>query len=69
MYLMLFLQQVDPDLDEIRETLNDIVADDKRAGELMQRIRRLTKRGESKPEQLNINNVIEKEKDLACLVF
>ena len=53
-----FLEQDDLDLDELREILKDIVADDKRAGELMHRIRRLVKRGDSKFEQLNINHVI-----------
>lgn len=54
-----FLHRENPDLDELREICNDIVVDDKRAGDLMRRIRRLSKRGESKFEQLNINNVIE----------
>jgi len=54
-----FLEQDDPDLDEIREILEDIVAADKRAGELMQRIRHMVKRDVSKFEQLDINNVIE----------
>ncbi len=38
-----FLAQEEPDLDEIREILADIVADDQRANEVIRRLRDLLK--------------------------
>ena len=53
-----FLEQEAPAIDDVREILRDIVADDKRAGEVMRRMRRLVKRGENQFEPLDINGVI-----------
>jgi two-component system sensor kinase FixL len=41
-----FLADDDVDLDELREILNDIVAEDQRAGEVIHRLRSLLKKGE-----------------------
>ena len=54
-----FLNQKDPNIDEVREILKDIVADDKRAGEVLRRIRRLVKRDSAQFEQLDINHLVE----------
>ena len=40
-----FLEQEEPDLDEIREILADIVADDKRASEVLRKLRDQLKEG------------------------
>jgi signal transduction histidine kinase len=47
-----------PDLDEIRETLDDIVADDRRAGDVIRRIRALLKKEEMPAELLDVNEVV-----------
>lgn len=54
-----FLDQEDPDIDEVREILKDVVADDRRASEVIHRIRRMIKRDNSQFERLDINRVIE----------
>ena len=54
-----FLDREVPDMDEVREILQDIVADDKRAGETMHRIRRLVKRDSSRFERLDVNRLVE----------
>ena len=59
-----FLDRENPDVDEVREILSDIVADDKRAGEVMRRIRRLVKRDSRQFERLDINRLIEEVKML-----
>ncbi|MDD2760822.1 MAG: ATP-binding protein [Methylomonas sp.] len=53
-----FLERGDVNRDEIRAILDDIVTDDQRAGELIQRLRRLLKKGEFQPEALNMNETI-----------
>lgn len=52
------LEQGDGNREEIRTILDDIVADDQRAGELIQRLRRQLKKGEFQPEVLNVNETI-----------
>lgn len=54
-----FLDREAPDVGEVREILQDIVADDKRAGETMHRIRRLVKRDSSRFERLDVNRLVE----------
>jgi PAS domain S-box-containing protein len=54
-----FLDREAPDMDEVREILQDIVADDKRAGETMRSIRRLVKRDGSRFERLDVNQLVE----------
>ena len=54
-----FLSGERPDLDEIREILSDIVADDKRAGEVIRRLRLLLKKGEAQHQELDLNEVVQ----------
>src|SRR5262249_37817699 len=43
---------------ELRETLEDIVQEDKRAGEVIKRLRSLLKRGAKSTESVNINDLM-----------
>lgn len=47
-----------PDIDEVRDILNDIVADDKRASQVIQRLRSLFRKGELKKEVLDVNDLV-----------
>ena len=53
-----FLAQDTPDLDEVRDALNDIVADDKRAGEIIRRLRQMVRDSASEHEVCNIADLI-----------
>jgi PAS domain S-box-containing protein len=53
-----FLEKEDPDVGEVRDILKDIVSDDKRAGEVIYRIRQLIKQGSNLLEMLDINQVV-----------
>jgi PAS domain S-box-containing protein len=53
-----FLAGDTPDLEEAREALRDIVRDGKRAGEIITRIRALTKRAAPPREELDLNETI-----------
>ena len=44
---------------QMRDTLLDIVSEDKRAGEVVQRVRALLKKGESRSEAVDINELVE----------
>jgi two-component system, LuxR family, sensor kinase FixL len=55
----LILAREDCDLGEIREILRDVAADDKRAGEVIGRLRTLLKKGEFQPQALDANDVIQ----------
>ena len=48
-----------PDLDEVRATLADIVADERRAGDLVQKLRRFLRRGEVERGELALAEVLE----------
>ena len=52
------LQAAAPNLQELREILDDIVADDKRAAEIIQRLRVLLKKGVLEHLPLDINDVV-----------
>jgi signal transduction histidine kinase len=52
------LQAAAPNLQELREILDDIVADDKRAAEIIQRLRVLLKKGALEHLPLDINDVV-----------
>jgi PAS domain S-box-containing protein len=52
------LAQKQPDLEEIRDALKDIVQEDNRAGEVIHRLRHLLKKGERKLESVNINDLV-----------
>lgn len=54
-----FLARDTPDLDEIREILRDIVADDKRAGEVIQGLRAMLKKGELRREPVKPNALVQ----------
>ena len=49
----------DADLAEVREILNDIVSEDKRAGEVIRRLRLWLKKGEVQQHSLHINEVVQ----------
>jgi len=52
------LDDTAPDMKEIREILEDVVSDDKRAGEIIRSLRNLMKKSELKSEELDLNSVI-----------
>ena len=54
-----FLSREQPDLQELQEILEDIVRDDKRAGEVIHRLRTMLRKGETKREWVALNPVIE----------
>jgi PAS domain S-box-containing protein len=54
-----FLSAANPDLEEFREILDDIVDDDARAGEVIRRIRSLVKKGASDSRLLDLNTILE----------
>jgi two-component system sensor kinase FixL len=47
-----------PDLGELRNALDDIIADDQRAAEVIQRLRDMLSKGELRPTRLDLNEVI-----------
>jgi two-component system sensor kinase FixL len=53
-----FLSYDAPNLDEIREILRDIVADDKRAVEVIQGLRAMLKKGELRREPVDPNALV-----------
>jgi PAS domain S-box-containing protein len=53
-----FLAQDKPDLAEVREALQDIVQEDNRAGEVVHRLRNLLKKGETKAEPVDVNELV-----------
>ena len=54
-----YLAQEDPDLDEIRDIINDIISEDRRANEVMQKVRNLMKKTEVGLAPVKINSIIE----------
>jgi two-component system sensor kinase FixL len=54
-----FLDQAPPPLDEVREILADIVDDDKRAAEVIQRLRELLRKGHAEMQILDLNDLIQ----------
>jgi C4-dicarboxylate-specific signal transduction histidine kinase len=59
------LAETPVDLDEVREILSDISNDDKRAGEVINRLRVLMKKGEAKLLPLNLNDLANDVLELA----
>ena len=47
-----------PDMKEIRETVNDIIADDQRAGEVIQRMRALLRKEETPRDTVDLNEIV-----------
>jgi signal transduction histidine kinase/integral membrane sensor domain MASE1 len=60
-----FLDASPPDLVEVRSILADIIEDDRRAGDVIQRLRELLRKGEPRPCRLDLNAVI---RDVAKLM-
>jgi PAS domain S-box-containing protein len=58
------LDQETLNLGEMRNTLLDIVSEDKRAGEVVQRLRSLLKKGESRSEAVDLNELVESTTEL-----
>jgi len=58
------LAQAPPDVAEVRDILTDIVEEDRRAGEVIQRLRALLQRGETVLLPLSLNDVITEVLDL-----
>jgi PAS domain S-box-containing protein len=59
------LKREGPELDEIREILEDIIADDQRASDVIHRLRLLLKRGELQREVLDLSDVMKAVLQLA----
>ena len=53
-----FISGETPDLTQVRECLNDIAADGKRAGEVIRRLRTLLQKGESQVSLVDLNEVV-----------
>lgn len=53
-----FLAKAPPDLDEVRDTLSNIVESDKRAGEVIRRLRALLRKEKSDYRYLDVNEVV-----------
>jgi signal transduction histidine kinase len=53
-----FIQSGDPDLNELREILQDISNDDKRAGSVIRSLRSMMKREEREKESFSINEMV-----------
>jgi signal transduction histidine kinase len=47
-----------PDLEEVRDAITDIVHEDNRAGDVIARLRTLLKKGESKSEPVDLNDLL-----------
>jgi PAS domain S-box-containing protein len=60
-----FLAQEPVDLREIREILDDILAEDKRASEVIRRLRAMLKKGQAQLQPLDLNDVTTEVLDLA----
>jgi PAS domain S-box-containing protein len=54
-----FLDQEDPDLNEVRDILADIVQDDRRADEVIRRLRRFLRRDKPELTPLDVNEIIQ----------
>lgn len=54
-----FLEQEDADIQEVREILADIVEEDKRAGEVIRRLRLLLKKGEVHYVPVGVNEIVK----------
>jgi PAS domain S-box-containing protein len=53
------LQNVPLDLEEMQEILQDITNEDKRAGEVIKRLRTLLKKGEAQRQLLDLNDIVQ----------
>jgi two-component system sensor kinase FixL len=53
-----FLAMAEPDLEEVREALADIIEDDRRAGRVIRGLRALLKKGDVEAEPLDVNSLV-----------
>ena len=60
-----FLEGDNPDLDEVREILREIVEDDRRAGEVIDRLRSFLKKGQRETGRVRVNDIV---REVAMLV-
>ena len=60
-----FLCRAEPEVDEVRQILEDIVRDNKRAGDVIHRIRALVKKEKPREELLDLNEVFQ---EVAALI-
>ena len=60
------LAEPDPDLDELRATVSDIVADDRRVGDLIQQLRRFLRRGDGERTELRLRRGDRGRRALGC---
>jgi PAS domain S-box-containing protein len=59
-----FLSQTPPDIDEIRQILDDIIRDNRRASEVIRTVRALVKKEQPRREPLDLNQTIQQVVDL-----
>ena len=59
-----FLSQAPPDIGEVRQILGDIIQDDKRASEVVRKVRALVKKEKPRQEPLDLNEMIQQVVDL-----
>jgi len=59
-----FLSQTPPDIGDVRQILDDIVRDNKRAGEVIRRVRALVKKEKPRQEPLDLNELIQQVVEL-----
>ncbi|MBN1787437.1 MAG: PAS domain S-box protein [Sedimentisphaerales bacterium] len=60
-----YLEKDKPDLDQIREIVDDIISEDRRANQIIQKLRALMKKVEAQYSPLEINEIIEEVLTLA----
>jgi PAS domain S-box-containing protein len=58
------LAQESPNLAEVRDALQDIVQEDNRAGEVVRRLRSLLKKGETRTEPVDVNELVNQTNTL-----
>jgi PAS domain S-box-containing protein len=59
-----FLSQSSPDINEVRQILDDIIRDDRRASEVVRRVRALVRKEKPRHEPLDLNEIIQQVVDL-----
>jgi len=61
----LLLAMEEPDIAELRETIEDIVTADRRAGDVIRRLHHMLKRADAQLQPLDVNEVVREVVDLA----
>jgi two-component system, LuxR family, sensor kinase FixL len=65
----LFLKHEPPDLEELQAILEDIRRDDQRAGDVIDRLRALLKRGSFTPRAVSVNDLLDNVETLTRIEF